>query len=228
MIGSQPADDPANCCRSTTRAGCCWGRSHAAPVHRDGDWHWCFDCWIIAHDAAARPAVLLQQRSLGKDTWPGRWDISAAGHYRPGETLAEGVRELAEELGIEAQPEQLIRLGVRIAVTRQVTATGTIIDREFQDTYFLHDERALSDYRPLPRRGDGTGASPGCRRPGTLDGRDRIADPARPRRRRERVAGSRRSTSWTARSFIPAVDSYLLKVLALAERALKGERLLYI
>ena len=32
----------------------------------------------------------------------------------------------------------------------------------------------------------------------------------------------------TARSFIPAVDSYLLKVLALAERALKGETFLYI
>ncbi len=227
MIGDQPADDPGELLPIYDESGTLLGQKPRGAVHRDGDWHWCFDCWIIAHDAADRPAVLLQQRSLGKDTWPGRWDISAAGHYRPSETLAEGVRELAEELGVEAQPEQLIRLGVRIAVTRQVTATGAIIDREFQDTYFLHDERALSDYSPCPDEVMGLAHLPVAAGRALLTGAtESLTLPGLAAGENGRWLAAQHEL--TARSFIPAVDSYLLKVLALTERALKGERLLYI
>lgn len=45
--------------------------------------------------------VLLQQRSLTKDTSPGKWTTSCSGHVDSGETYdSAAVRELAEELNI--------------------------------------------------------------------------------------------------------------------------------
>ncbi|MAG34748.1 MAG: NUDIX hydrolase [Dehalococcoidia bacterium] len=225
--GVAPADDPGELLPIYDEGGTLLGHKPRGAVHLEGDWHWCFDCWIIAHDEAGRPAVLLQQRSMGKDTWPGRWDISAAGHYRPGESVAEGVRELAEELGVEAKPEELLPLGVRVAATRQVTAAGTVIDREFQDTYFLRDERALSAYHPSPNE------VMGLAHLSVADGHELLTGMVASLTLPGLAAGD--GGRWfpvqhelTARSFIPSVDSYLLKVLALAERALQGERLLYI
>ena len=46
--------------------------------------------------------VLLQQRSLSKDTRPGYWSDSVGGHVMRGESYEEaGQREMKEELGID-------------------------------------------------------------------------------------------------------------------------------
>ena len=43
-----------------------------------------------------------------KDSFPGCYDISSAGHISAGdEPLETALRELEEELGIKAEPEQL-------------------------------------------------------------------------------------------------------------------------
>ena len=203
------------------------GYKPRSAVHRDGDWHRCFDCWIVGHDAADRPAVVLQQRALGKDTWPGRRDISAAGHYRQGETLADVVRELAEELGVQVNPEELLPLGVRVAVTQQVTTTGITIDREFQDTYLLHDTRALSEYHPS------SGELMGLAHLSITDGRALLTGKIESLILKGLASGKRGRwfTAYhelTTRSFIPSLDRYMLKILALSERALKGERILFV
>ena len=45
--------------------------------------------------------VYLQQRSMEKDSAPGKWDSSSSGHVDPGESYAEAaVREIGEELNI--------------------------------------------------------------------------------------------------------------------------------
>lgn len=55
--------------------------------------------------------ILLQKRSHLKDSMPGRWDSSAAGHLDAGEDyLSAAVRELREELGIPTSAESLTRL----------------------------------------------------------------------------------------------------------------------
>ena len=47
--------------------------------------------------------ILLQQRSLGKDVAPGKWDTSVGGHVGIGEELLLAARrEMEEELGIDA------------------------------------------------------------------------------------------------------------------------------
>ena len=55
-----------------------------------------------------RIQVLLQKRSTEKDSFPGRFDTSSAGHVQAGdEPLESALRELFEELGIKAQARDL-------------------------------------------------------------------------------------------------------------------------
>ncbi|MBN1308375.1 MAG: NUDIX domain-containing protein [Chitinispirillaceae bacterium] len=56
----------------------------------------------------SRGALLLQKRSPFKETFPGLWDISAAGHISAGDSSREtAVRELREELGISLKSNAL-------------------------------------------------------------------------------------------------------------------------
>ena len=51
-----------------------------------------------------RHALFLQKRSMSKDLYPGRWDVSASGHVLVGESESDAARrELEEELGIETE-----------------------------------------------------------------------------------------------------------------------------
>ncbi len=68
-------------------------------VHRDGHQHRAVH--VLVFDARGR--IFLQKRSLTKDTFPGAWDSSAAGHLASGEDYAAAAaRELGEELGWSA------------------------------------------------------------------------------------------------------------------------------
>lgn len=61
----------------------------------------------------ARGEVFLQKRSMSKDSSPGLWDTSAAGHVDSGETYdACSVRELYEEIGLKITetPKRLVRI----------------------------------------------------------------------------------------------------------------------
>lgn len=62
-------------------------------------------CWRRCDDSVE---ILLQQRAFTKSSWPGYYDISAAGHIDAGESPAESaVRECHEELGLEIDIEKL-------------------------------------------------------------------------------------------------------------------------
>lgn len=81
--------------------------------------------------------VLMQQRAQDKPTWPGFFDISAAGHIDFGETpLKAAVRETKEELGVDIAETDDIRL---LFVNRQyiVDETSGYIENEFQWVYGL-------------------------------------------------------------------------------------------
>lgn len=52
--------------------------------------------------------VLVHRRSEAKDLWPGRWDLMAGGVVSAGERYADAARrELAEELGVDAEPVEI-------------------------------------------------------------------------------------------------------------------------
>ena len=58
-------------------------------VHRDGDWHQVFHCWVIGREANGAPYLILQKRSADRD-YPDKIDISAAGHLEAGENVRDG------------------------------------------------------------------------------------------------------------------------------------------
>lgn len=56
----------------------------------------------------SRYELLMQKRSLRKNSFPGCYDVSSAGHVQAGDDYLESaLRELSEELGIVAAPEEL-------------------------------------------------------------------------------------------------------------------------
>lgn len=80
-------------------------------AHADGVRHRTAHIWI-ARRQNDKWQVLLQKRSLTKDSFPGRFDTSSAGHIQAGdEPLESAMRELKEELGVEAKPEDLRFVG---------------------------------------------------------------------------------------------------------------------
>lgn len=82
-------------------------------VHRDGDRHRTSHVWLF-RQRNGRWQVLLQKRSEQKDSHPGCYDISSAGHIPAGvDWVSSALRELEEELGLHMQAEQLHLAGVR-------------------------------------------------------------------------------------------------------------------
>jgi isopentenyl-diphosphate delta-isomerase type 1 len=85
------------------------GQLPRAEVHRRGLRHRAVHVLIFN----AKGEVFLQKRSAKKDTFPQRWDSSAAGHLSPGEEYdACALREVEEELGfiLPCVPERILRL----------------------------------------------------------------------------------------------------------------------
>ena len=97
-------------------------------AHTLGLWHRTAHVWI------ARPSsfLLLQKRSATKESYPGCWDISSAGHLDAGEEPLHGaVRELKEELGISVTGSRLRPVGVLRSERFSEPRGIRFIDREF-------------------------------------------------------------------------------------------------
>ena len=99
-------------------------------AHRDGIPHRTAHVWIIRKTAAGYD-ILLQKRSMEKDSFPGLYDTSSAGHIPAGEEpLPSALRELKEELGIEARPEELAFAGTFHIRYEKVFHGGLFRDNE--------------------------------------------------------------------------------------------------
>lgn len=112
-------------------------------VHLEGDWHRSFHCWLVS---PARRTLVVQRRAASKATYPGALDTSVAGHYRAGEGVAEGCREVEEELGLRVRAEGLVSLGRAVDAARH----GFLIDREVADVFVHATDVPLAELRPDP------------------------------------------------------------------------------
>ncbi len=73
-------------------------------AHAEGLRHRTSHVWIVRRKNG-RVQVLLQMRCAAKDSYPGCYDISSAGHIPAGaEFVGSALRELREELGVTARP----------------------------------------------------------------------------------------------------------------------------
>jgi len=76
-------------------------------AHERGILHRTAHIWVIQR-TGKKVQLLLQKRSMQKESYPGKLDTSAAGHILAGdEPLPSAIRELYEELGIQAKEEDL-------------------------------------------------------------------------------------------------------------------------
>ncbi len=187
-----------------------------AAVHRDGDWHQVFHCWVIGREANGDPYLILQKRKEYLD-YPNKIDISAAGHLRAGESARDGLRELEEELGLRAAFEDLIPLGRRVGINR----IGAFVDRQICHVFLYECDQPLEAYQY--QRAEIAGLL-----------KLRIDDAMRlhagdvPFVKATSVGLDSDCITVTRDDFIPSVDNYVMKILVLARRYFAGEQELWI
>jgi isopentenyldiphosphate isomerase len=89
----------------------------------------------------------VQQRSKEKESWPGMWDVSCAGHVSAGETSRQGaLKELQEELGVCAESAALEFCFAWC--NQKVLHDGAYINNEHTDVYILRlGDRQLSSFQ---------------------------------------------------------------------------------
>jgi isopentenyldiphosphate isomerase len=188
-------------------------------VHRDGDWHRAFHCWVFDQDADGDVRILLQLRAPDKDTSPDLWDVSVGGHYSAGESIEGGIREMQEELGLTVDPTDLIHAGWRHA---RIDG-DRIHDHEVQDIYFLRRTLALDSLAPDPSEVPAVAIVPGkvlirlTARPagaatvaGGFVSLDRSVQPA--------------EIALTGDRLIQRTDSYYRKAVAFSRKLARGHR----
>jgi isopentenyldiphosphate isomerase len=217
LIGVAPAQDPDEPFDVIHADGRPTGRVKSrAAIHRDGDWHRAVHIWITGIDNGA-PFLTFQRRASRKDTWPDRYDATVGGHYRAGETLAEALREVKEEIGLTPDPGQLRPLGVRVCANE---VERGIIDRELQDVFLLRDDRPLIEYHPNPAELAALARFP---LPTLIPF---LAGEVTPVRGESFTAGDQAAMPTIASSddFIPSIDRYFLRVALAAHNALRGDR----
>lgn len=184
-------------------------------VHRDGDWHRSIHVWTAGTDERG-PFLTFQRRSFEKDTWGGKLDATVGGHFRAGETLAETLREVEEEIGVSVDQSDLIPLGVRVSVN---DIGAGIRDHELQSVFLWLDNRSLLDFKPDPvelaalirfRIDDLLAFFAGAAE--TVDGAARLPN-----------ADRLESMTIERDEFIPAIDRYFYRIAIAADRAIRRE-----
>lgn len=108
------------------------GKKDRKVLHANGLWHKTVHLWIRNQSGE----LLLQKRGPDKETHPGMWDISCAGHVGAGETTGKtAVRECREELGLAITSDDLIFLGQLFRTYRK--PDNSLVDNEITDVFLL-------------------------------------------------------------------------------------------
>ena len=189
------------------------GVKERAAVHRDGDWHKVFHCWVIYRGADGIDYLVMQKRGPDKDTFPNLLDVTAAGHYQAGEDIRDGIREVQEELGITVDFDDLVPLGQHIGVSQY----EDLVDRQFCDVFLLVHQQDIHKYHFQKEE------LVGLVEFSLQDGLKLF--------NRQVKAISARATGFgvdemliSEGDFVPREDDYIERVLLLAGRYLNGER----
>ncbi|MBJ6369564.1 NUDIX hydrolase [Snuella sedimenti] len=110
-------------------------------AHKNGYWHPCIHVWLYTK----KGEVVIQKRVDDKDTFPGLWDVSVAGHIGAGEVpLLAAQRELFEELGADVKTDALEFIGNH---TTDHMHNAMLIDREYHHVYITVLTIPLSDLK---------------------------------------------------------------------------------
>jgi isopentenyldiphosphate isomerase len=185
-------------------------------AHAAGAWHGAFHCLIIGERKGAGVA-LFQKRSSTKRIAPGKYDVSAGGHYASGEDAGSaGPREIREELGLAASYAEFVPLGRRIFV---YCFTPAVREQEFQDVFLLRRNVRPEELVMQREELDGVIELELEQGIALFSGKTRMLETTL-----FKSGGAREFVSVTAADFVPCLDNYYIKLLASARRMLRGER----
>ncbi len=143
------------------------GLKERALVHVDGDWHRALEIHLVN---PLKESIIFQQRWSDKDTEPSKLWAAAAGHYAPGESFSDGLREVKEEINLDV--DEIVKnaqwkfyriMGERTFVLMRDeikddkwnTLKKKILNREFQDIGILVSEIELSQLKMQREELDG-------------------------------------------------------------------------
>lgn len=126
-------------------------------AHLEGIMHRTSHVWIV-REVNSRIEILLQKRCDTKDSFPGCYDISSAGHIPAGDDFKiSAVRELQEELGVNATEDDLIYCGDRIVNWDDEFRGKPFHDRQYSrifalwcdkdESFFTLQEEEVSEVR---------------------------------------------------------------------------------
>ena len=115
-------------------------------AHAKGIAHRTSHVWIM-RKKDDRLQILLQKRCEDKDSYPGCYDISSAGHIHHGDDYAiSAIRELKEELGVEISPDELIDCGLIRTRFDEVFHGKEFHDKQVAQVYLLWLDREEEDF----------------------------------------------------------------------------------
>ena len=119
-------------------------------AHAEGIPHRTAHIWIIRR-GNEKTEILLQKRSRNKDSFPGKFDTSSAGHIQAGdEPMESALRELEEELGIHAESADLQFAGkFPISFAREIH--GKIFRDEEIAFVYIYDHPVEIDHLTLQK-----------------------------------------------------------------------------
>ncbi len=106
-------------------------------AHLKGIRHRTAHLWLL-REHGGRVQILLQKRAEHKSSYPGCYDISSAGHIPAGvDYVPSALRELSEELGLTANANELIPLGMRTIISDDVFFGKEFHDRQVSKVFVL-------------------------------------------------------------------------------------------
>ena len=109
-------------------------------AHQYGIRHRTAHCWLV-RKRNNHIEILVQKRSENKDSYPGCYDISSAGHIPAGVDYRDSaVREIKEELGIDIKQEELIYCGKRRYEYTEIFNGHPFHDHEVTNVYMVYVE----------------------------------------------------------------------------------------
>ena len=119
-------------------------------AHAEGIPHRTAHIWIIRR-RNEKTEILLQKRSRNKDSFPGKFDTSSAGHIQAGdEPMESALRELKEELGIHAESADLQFAG-KFPISFAREFHGKIFRDEEIAFVYIYDHPAEIDHLTLQK-----------------------------------------------------------------------------
>ena len=116
-------------------------------AHAKGILHRTSHVWL-ARRKNGKVQILLQKRAKHKSSFPGCYDISSAGHIPAGDSYKiSALRELEEELGVQAEEKELIYCGDRKIIWDDVFFGKPFHDRQISRVFLLWLDREEREFK---------------------------------------------------------------------------------